>query len=286
MSIAFKIDEDHNGTGQEKIDEMLNKEPLPLIKKGDAAFCNSQNITKEKLQKFMPKGTSSNVTEDIVKIIHNIENDTGVSQEYAEEQVMSCMGLLGKQGVTLEKLVNAVKFCCLKRHYDNKKSWAIVFPKKYDELVANGKYIDSHVSEYNSTYCVVEVDKMMMVPFYLQYNHLKHEALMTQAKLMRGIGAKENDYVSPHVQHLASKTVYEMLKSPEDNTIELKVGASDALIEQHREMNENIAKLVAQQASGFRQGLNTADIQKVHIKKSDDIIDVDLKDDDEDEDDE
>ena len=109
---------------------------------------------------------------------------------------------------------------------------------------------------------------------------------MTQAKLMRGIGAKEGDYVSPHVQHLASKTVYEMLKSPEDNTIELKVGASDALIEQHREMNENIAKLVAQQASGFRQGLNTADIQKVHIKKSDDIIDVDLKDDDEDEDDE
>ena len=54
---------------------------------------------------------------------------------------------------------------------------------------------------------------------------------MVQAKLMRGIGAKEDDYVSPHVQHLASKTVYEMLKSPEDNTIELKVGASDALIE-------------------------------------------------------
>ena len=96
MSIAFKIDEDHNGTGQEKKDEMLNKEPLPLIKKGDAAFCNSQNITKEKLQKFMPKGTSSKVTEDIVNIIHNIENDTGVSQEYAEEQVMSCSGLLGK----------------------------------------------------------------------------------------------------------------------------------------------------------------------------------------------
>ena len=284
MSIAFKIDEDHNGTGQEKKDEMLNKEPLPLIKKGDAAFCNSQNITKEKLQKFMPKGTSSNVTEDIIKIIHNIENDTGVSQEYAEEQVMSCMGLLGKQGVTLEKLVNAVKFCCLKRHYDNKKSWAIVFPKKYDELVANGKYIDSHVSEYNSTYCVVEVDKMMMVPFYLQYNHLKHEALMKQANLMRGIGAKPDDYVSPHVQHLASKTVYEMLKSPEDNTIELKVGVSDALVEQNREMADNIKKIVELQSNAFRNGGKTADIQKIHIKKDTDnenVIDADLDDEDE-----
>ena len=48
MSIAFKIDEDHNGTGQEKKDEMLNKEPLPLIKKGDAAFCNTPAIRKLK----------------------------------------------------------------------------------------------------------------------------------------------------------------------------------------------------------------------------------------------
>ena len=261
-----------------------DKPKLELIEANSPPVNESQNITVEKLRKFMPKGTSSKVTEDIVKIIHNIESDTGVSQEYAEEQVMSCMGLLGKQGVTLEKLVNAVKFCCLKRHYDNKKSWAIVFPKKYDELVANGKYVDSHVSEYNSTYCVVEVDKMMMVPFYLQYNHLKHEALMTQAKLMRGIGAKEDDYVSPHVQHLASKTVHEMLKSPEDNTIELKVGVSDALVEQNREMADNIKKIVELQSNAFRNGGKTADIQKIHIKKDTDnenVIDADLDDEDE-----
>ena len=232
----------------------------------------------------MPRGTNAKVTEDIVKIIQNIENDIGVNQEYAEEQVMSCMSLMGKQGVTLEKLVNAVKFCTLKRHYDNKKAWAIVFPAKYDELVANGKFIDSHVSEYNSTYCVVEVDKMMMVPFYLQYNHLKHEAVMKQANLMRGIGSKPDDYVSPHVQHLASKTVYEMLKSPEDNTIELKVGVSDALVEQNREMADNIKKIVELQSNAFRNGGKTADIQKIHIKKDTDnenVIDADLDDEDE-----
>ena len=86
-----------------------DKPKLELIEANSPPPSESQNITVEKLKKFMPKGTSSKVTEDIVKIIHNIENDTGVSQEYAEEQVMSCMGLLGKQGVTLEKLVNAVK---------------------------------------------------------------------------------------------------------------------------------------------------------------------------------
>ena len=267
--------------------EEINVEPkkeLEIIDGYAAPKNESQNITVEKLKQFMPRGTNAKVTEDIVKIIQNIENDIGVNQEYAEEQVMSCMSLMGKQGVTLEKLVNAVKFCTLKRHYDNKKAWAIVFPAKYDELVANGKFIDSHVSEYNSTYCVVEVDKMMMVPFYLQYNHLKHEALMKQANLMRGIGSKPDDYVSPHVQHLASKTVYEMLKSPEDNTIELKVGVSDALVEQNREMADNIKKIVELQSNAFRNGGKTADIQKIHIKKDTDnenVIDADLDDEDE-----
>ena len=267
--------------------EEINVEPkkeLEIIDGYAAPKTESQNITVEKLKQFMPRGTNAKVTEDIVKIIQNIENDIGVNQEYAEEQVMSCMSLMGKQGVTLEKLVNAVKFCTLKRHYDNKKAWAIVFPAKYDELVANGKFIDSHVSEYNSTYCVVEVDKMMMVPFYLQYNHLKHESLMKQANLMRGIGSKPDDYVSPHVQHLASKTVYEMLKSPEDNTIELKVGVSDALVEQNREMADNIKKIVELQSNAFRNGGKTAYIQKIHIKKDTDnenVIDADLDDEDE-----
>ena len=259
--------------------EEINVEPkkeLEIIDGYAAPKTESQNITVEKLKQFMPRGTNAKVTEDIVKIIQNIENDIGVNQEYAEEQVMSCMSLMGKQGVTLEKLVNAVKFCTLKRHYDNKKAWAIVFPAKYDELVANGKFIDSHVSEYNSTYCVVEADKMMMVPFYLQYNHLKHEALMKQANLMRGIGANPGDYVSPHVQHLASKTTYEMLKSPEDNTIELKVGVSDALVEQNREMADNIKKIVELQANAFRNGGKTADIQKIHIKKDTENENVNL----------
>ena len=101
---------------------------------------------------------------------------------------------------------------------------------------------------------------------------------------MRGIGANPGDYVSPHVQHLASKTTYEMLKSPEDNTIELKVGVSDALVEQNREMADNIKKIVELQSNAFRNGGKTADIQKIHIKKDTDnenVIDADLDDEDE-----
>lgn len=240
------------------------------------SFSKSQNITIEKLQRFMPKGTNTKVTQDIVNIINNIEKDTDINQEYGEEMVMSCMHLLGKQGVTLEKLVNAVKFCSLKRHMDNRKAWAIVFPEEYDRLVQKGAQIDNHVSMYNATMLVTEIDKIMLVPFYLMYDKIKHEALERQVNLMRGIGANDDDRVSPHIQHLASKTVYEMLKSPEDNTLQIKVGASDALIAQNQEMSDNIAKLVEMQAAGFKNGGKAKDVQKIHIiNKNEDIIDAD-----------
>ena len=262
------------------IDE--NKVIVPL-KDGDEAFSKSQNITKEKLQQFMPRGTSTKVTDDIVKLIHSIEQDTGLAQEVTEERLMGAMHLLGKQGVTLEKLINAVKFCSLKRYMTNKKAWAITFPEEYDRLMSMNAQVDNHVSMYNSTYLVVELDKMMIVPFYLMYDKYKHEALERQVNLMRGIGANDDDRVSPHIQHLASKTVYEMLKSPEDKTVELKIGASDAMIAQQEEMNRNIAKIVEMQAQGFKSGGKAKDLQKIHIIKETDegAIDAEIEDDDE-----
>lgn len=246
--------------------------------------CNSQNITVEKLQKFMPKGTASKVTDEIVEYINNIENDTGMNQEYAEERVMSCLHLMGKQGVTLEKLVNAVKYCTLKRYHDNKKAWAITFPQEYDRLVKRGGFVDSHVSEYNKTYLVVEIDKMMLIPFHLQYDKIKHEALQVQVNLMRGIGANDDDRVTPHIQHLAAKTVSEILKSPEENSIELKIGASDAIVAQQQELQDTLSEIVANQRKAFQNGANVGELQRIHMKNAgrnaveDSIIDADFDD--------
>ena len=268
----------------EEIESIDNK--IEKITPYQPPKCDSQNITVEKLKKFMPKGTASKVTEEIVEFINNIENDTGLNQEYAEERVMSCMHLLGKQGVTLEKLVNAVKYCTLKRYHDNKKAWAITFPKEYDALVKRNGFIDSHVSEYNKTYLVVEIDKMMLIPFHLQYDKLKHEALQVQANLMRGIGANDDDRVTPHIQHLASKAIMDMLKSPEENSIELKIGASDAMVAVQQELSDTLSEIVANQRRAFQNGMNVAELQRIHMKNkgrnADDsepeIIDIDDED--------
>ena len=61
--------------------EEINVEPkkeLEIIDGYSSPKTESQNITVEKLKQFMPRGTNAKVTEDIVKIIQNIENDIGV----------------------------------------------------------------------------------------------------------------------------------------------------------------------------------------------------------------
>ena len=226
---------------------------------------DSQNITKEKLKKFLPKGSSAQVTDEILEMIHNMENDTGLPQELLEEDVMSYMHMVGKVGgIGIYELVNAIKYCNLKRNRNNKDAWAIVFPRKHDELVAAGKTTDNFVSMYNNSKLVVAIDKEMMVPAIVQYSAYYHASIKKQFQLMNGDDGHGGN-VSAMVMHLASKTLMETLKMPEDKSIELKIGASDAVLAQQQEMNNNIAALVANQAAAFRRGERTEELQRIHV---------------------
>lgn len=225
---------------------------------------HSQNITREKLKKFLPKGSSTQVTDEVLAMIHSMEDDTGLPQEVLEEDVMSYMHLVGKiGGVGIGELVNAIKYCNLKRNRSNKEAWAIVFPKKYDELTEAGKPVDNFVSMYNGSKLVVAIDKEMIIPVYVQYSAYRHAAINKQYQLMNGDDGHGGN-VSPMVMHLASKTLIETLKLPEDNSIELKIGASDAVLEAQRELASSIESLVAQQAKAFASGYSASDVQKIH----------------------
>lgn len=255
----------------------MNKEKIipnhPVVK-------TSQNITVEKIKKFLPKGSSVKVSEAIIDEINNIENATGLNQEYTEERIMSSIHLLGgKSNYSLENLVNAIKYCNLRQHYTNEQAWAITFPDRYDKLVAEGRQVASHVSMFNSSDMVVEVTKSMVLPAHLTYQPYFHASVEKQYNLMRGIGAKEGENVSAHVQHLAAKELSELTKKPEDNTIELKIGASDAILEQQQELNDGIMAMVRAQEKQFALGKNVEDIQKIHIvtKEEPDIIDGEVE---------
>lgn len=241
-----------------------------------------QNLTKEKLKKFLPKGSAHSVTDGIMDMISKMESETGIMQEYMEEAVLSNIGVFN----TMKKLdvadyIAAVKYCTLKNDMSNKMAWEIVFPEKMARLVEMKKEmgdkvnIDSHVSNYNKTKIVTELETLMRVHASIQYAGYNHEAMMVRVNLMRGKGANSWDKVSPLVQLQAAEGVYTDTKMPEDNSIELKFGMTDDAKSANERMIEEIRRHSQLQAEAMRNGGNLDSVQKLGLKA--DAIDAEIE---------
>lgn len=229
-----------------------------------------QGITVDKLKSLLPKKVNVNVTEEIVHLINNMENDTGLPQELMEEDLMSYMHLFGSvKGVGMKELVNAIKFCNLKRNYDNKEAWAIVFPERYNALVEANKQIDNHVSMYNNSKMVSAVDKEMLIPVSMQYAPYFHAAVKKNFELMNGHAAPDSNgkpmNVSPMVQHLAAKELAVLTKPLEEQKLSVTVNPSDAALSAQTEMNDMLKTIVAGQRERLKKGESIIDVQQIGI---------------------
>ena len=229
-----------------------------------------QYVTVDKIKGLLPPRTNIAVTKEIVSIINNMGEDTGLPQELLEEDVMSYVHLLGgMRGVGMKELVNAVKYCNLKRNYDNKEAWSIVFPKKHSELSEGNRQIDSHVSMYNSSKLVVAMDKEMLIPVHLQYAPYFHAAVKKQFELMNGKATKDEHgkvvKVSPMVQHLAAKELATLTKQPEEQKLSISVNPGEAAMSMQQEMNDQLKALVAQQRNRLEAGESIIDVQAIGI---------------------
>ena len=230
----------------------------------------SQSITVNRLKELLPRNTNIAVTQEIVDLINNIEEDSGIPQELAEEDVMSYMHLIGNmRGVGLKDLVNAIKYCNLKRNYSNKEAWSIVFPTKFNELKAANKQVDNHVSMYNATKLVQAIDKEMLIPVSLQYAPYFHFAIKKQYEIAQGVasdtvdGKKQN--VSPMVQHLATKELAILTKPIEETKLAITVKPGEEAMSMQAEMNSQLKDLVALQRKRLEDGEDIIDVQQIGI---------------------
>jgi len=229
-----------------------------------------QYVTVDKIKNLLPKKTNIAVTEEVVELINRMGDDTNLPQELLEEDVMSYTHLLGgMRGVGLKDLVNAVKYCNLRRNYGNKEAWSIVFPEKYNALVEANKQIDNHVSMYTSSKLVVAIDKEMLIPIHLQYAPYFHAAVKKQFDLMNGNASKDtkgNDMnVSPMVQHLAAKELANLTRQPEEQKLAVTVAPSDAALGLQSDMNDQLKQIVAHQKRQLEDGADILDVQVLGI---------------------
>jgi len=223
------------------------------------------NITKEKLKALLPKRTSIAITDEILRLINNIEEDTGLSQEMVEEDIMSYMHLLGGNSFGMKDYVNAVKFCNLQRNYDNKQAWSIVFPERYDKLRAANKPVDNHVSMYSNGKLVTAINKELLIPVHIQYAGYFHAAVKKQFELMSGKSSQGDGKVTPMVEHLAAKELALLTAQPVDTKIDIKLSPGDAAIDMYGEMSAQIAQLVKLQKTKADAGEDITDVQVVGL---------------------
>jgi hypothetical protein len=230
---------------------------------------DSQNITKEKIKRMLPKGTSVVVTDEIVKAIHRMGEETDLPQNLLEEDFMTYLGLITRtRGLGLQHLINAIKYCNLKRTRSNKDAWAITFPAKYDRLIESGKPVDNHVSMYEKSTMVQEIDKEMLIPVHLQYAGAFHKLAQQNIRIAMGDAGVDADgnrrKVSAMVMQQACKTGMEMFKAPETAKLDITVSANDAMLESQNEMNNHLEALVQAHAEAFRKGEDVSKLQIVH----------------------
>jgi len=227
-----------------------------------------QHITIERLRDRLPRGVSTKVTQEMVDLIHAAEDDTGLPQELVEEDFMSYMHLVGsKRGASIVDLLSAVKYCNLKRNMSNKEAWAIVFPDKFNALVAANKQVDNHVSMYNGRDMVATIDKELLIPVSMQYAPYFHAAVKKQFEIMNGKASKDihgkEQSVSAMVQHLAAKELATLTAPVEDAKLSVTVTPGSEVLSAQQEMNEQLKAIVSMQRNRLTAGEDITDVQVI-----------------------
>lgn len=231
-------------------------------------YAGKHNIDAEKLRKMLPKGTNHKVTDEVINLIHSMESDTGLLQDYLEESLLSYLPVLREVKVELRDYVNAIKFCNLKKSMPNEKAWQIVFPDRYKKLVEEGRWNSSHVAMYNRSALVVKIDAQMMVATHIQYAPMFHASVMKQFELMNGQAAGGMP-VSATVQHLAAAKLADLTAAPVEQKIDLKIGQSDEVRNQQEKTFQKLNEIAKNQRDLIAAGHDIAQVQRLNM-----IIDV------------
>ena len=246
-----------------------------------AATPIKQNITREKLKSLLPKGSSAQVTDEILETINSMGEDTDLPQDLLEEEVMSYMHLVGSiKGIGIQDVINATKYCNLKRSYNNKQAYSIVFPDKYDERVNAGKPIDNYVAMYNATKLVTAIDKENLVAAHIKYYPYFDAAVKELIKVGVHNNAGNNAdgekmTVTPMVKVQALKELAALTKQPETAQLDIKINPSDKALDMQEQMNIQLEKLVAIAHKDLENGADIEDVQKIGIS-FDEITDAEV----------
>lgn len=234
---------------------------------------DSQSLTVEKLKYFLPKNSKVQVTPQTVEWVNEYIAGSHCHTELMEERLLTYLNMLGP-GIGIKQLLNAIQFVTLSvtPGMTQTKAYMIVFPEKANELLAKGQDGSSFASQYAKTKLVQEIMTNTQIGFHVTYMPLQHQLVQKLLDLSNGRAAN-GDSASPTVQLNATLGLMELIKTPVEQTINLKTGSDDATLEATQNLAEQISRMADLQLARLRGGESLNNIQKVGI-----VLDADIED--------
>jgi len=245
---------------------------------------NRFKMTKEQLEQFLPKGSRAKVTDKILEILNNVEDD-GIDQGYMREKVISFAEVL-KDGYPIEDYLKAIKYnIAVANGVTNRNAYMMVHPERTAEIERKAKIreeeiakglakspidLDNYVAMYNKGDLIVEIKARMALDVAIMNQPVNAEALNVKINLMRGIAAPDPSgkaqRVTPLVQLQAAQAVFAATEMPKDNTIQLKVGYDEQALEVQKGISEQLRLMAEAQMQNFKAGKSLTEVQKLNVQ--------------------
>lgn len=177
----------------------------------------------EEIKSHLPKSLSRSVTPEFIATLNKMIDSVEFGENYARNAI-TYTSVLQTGKYRLVDYFNAVAYLSHKALGDpNYIAFSKVFPDRYKRILAkygdDQKQIASSISAYNRSKLVVSLTEQMLVPDYIAYASVRHEAIKTQANLLRS----KNE----HVVQKAANSLMEHLKAPAQTNVAVSIPAMD-----------------------------------------------------------
>lgn len=223
-------------------------------------------ITKQEIEMALPPRLKNSVSQSLVNTLNSI-SDPIVAEEI-RNNFLSYTGVLKDGKFKTTDYLNAVKYVTHKLlGRTNLEAYALTFPKRYADLVANGtskKDISSYVAAYNKGKLVNMILEQTLVPTWVLNQDIYQKAINTQAELMTTAN-------SEMVRMQAANSILQHLAKPKEAgpLVNIDMRESSGM----NELKDALQRLAQQQQDLIKSGVETKEIAGQRIIEGNDDAD-------------
>jgi len=199
-----------------------------------------KELSKELVMSQLPKRQQLMVNEEDISEINKLAKDPDYGPEFLQTYMDHLIVLKDNIKNDHSQYISAIKFFSLiESGHTLRDAYIKTFPERWQERNKRSDdpdgIINAEASRFNKTRLVNDVRRLSAIPVQLIHRHILHEAILSQAHLMR---TSRSDMV----RQKAGATLISELKPTEDQTININVDdGSKSAIQELREATERLA---------------------------------------------